>query len=107
MKHRFVLAFMAMLVVGSFATAGAQTGNEPYILEIGQAKVSAGNDRVRFVHSTTDIVDWQQVYAVPDGRIPTKFSVRQIDDETAVIHIASPAPDGGIVFQYQVVVWEP
>lgn len=36
-----------------------------------------------------------------------KFSVRQIDDGTAVIHIAGPAPVGGIVFQYQVVVWEP
>lgn len=44
------------------------------------------------VHSITGLVDWQQVYAVPDGRVPTKSSVRQIDDQTAVIHTASPAP---------------
>ena len=108
MKHRFVLGFMALLVVGSFAAAQAQvSSNSPYIYEIGNAKVAAGNDRVRFSHSTTDINDWQQIYAVPVGRTPTKFSVRQIDDSTAVIHIASPAPVGGIAFEYQVVVWEP
>ena len=101
------LAMFAGAIALTSGGAGAQTSNSPYIYEIGNAKVAAGNDRVRFSHSTTAINDWQQIYAVPVGRTPVKFSVRQIDDESAVIHLASPAPPGGIAFEYQVVVWEP
>jgi hypothetical protein len=101
------LAMLAGAVALTSVGAEAQTGGEPYILEIGNAKVAAGNDRVRFTHSTTDIVDWQQIYAVPVGRRAVKFSVRQIDDETAVVHLASAAPSGGIAFEFQVIVWEP
>ena len=109
MKYRFVLAFTALVLIGSFAVAQAQVSSgSPYILEVGHAKVSAGNDRTQVTYGTsTGAGDWHQVFFTPKGRTPVKWSFRDTGLGTGVLHLSAPAPPGGIVFDYQVVVWEP
>ena len=108
MKRRFVLAFMAMLVVGSFATAGAQVSSgSPYILEIGHAQIPAGEVRTRINHSvSTAPSDWHKLFFTPLGRTPVAYSYRVVGSGVGILKIDRPAPAGGITFDLQVVVWE-
>ena len=106
MKHRFVLAFMALLVIGSFAGATAQTYSEPReVVDMAYVDVPAGVTSFRFGHLVpSDGSDWYQLVFTP--RKPLAYGFREIKSGVGLLRFTEPTTSA-VRIEYSVIRYSP